>query len=71
MPRARITIVDLVFIPVNLAILSALWPVVHDAILANAGELTTGEALIYRALLPLLLLILMTGLSRKATEGVV
>lgn len=69
MDRARITIPDLVYALVSIFFLGALWPVFYDGYLANLGKLSTGEEYLYRLLLPLMILVLLTVIWTKTIGG--
>lgn len=67
--RGRLTLPDLVYVLMSLAVLGALWPVVQSGLEANAGVVGTGPAYIFLLLLPLAALVLLTLIWRTAAGG--
>jgi len=67
--RGRITIVEVLLMMFTLAFLGALWPVVQDAIDSSASSLGTGELYLFRLLLPLMLLVMLSVLFVTASSG--
>jgi len=68
--RGRLTVPDVAFLLMSLAVLRALYPVYDTVFLGNLGELSTAEAWLARLTLPLALLVLFSMLWLKATAGV-
>lgn len=68
--RARITVPDLMFTLFSLAALGALYPVFHDHFQANLDVMGTGPEWLWQMVLPMALLVLMSVIYLKATQGV-
>jgi hypothetical protein len=69
MDRARVTIPDVAFILFTVALLGALYPVFSDALVQNAGEMSTGVALLLQLVLPSIVLVMLYSLYQKAIRG--
>ena len=67
--RGRITIVEIVTGVFALGFVAALWPVVQDALEANMGQMSTGEAYLIQLLLPLMLLVMLSVVFVTANSG--
>lgn len=67
--RARITIVEVLLTLFTLAFLGALWPVVQESIDSSAASLGTGELYLFRLLLPLMLLVMLSVVFVTASSG--
>jgi len=67
--RGRVTIVEVLLTMFALAFVGALWPVVQDAIDSAAQSLGTGELYLFRLLLPLMLLVMLSVLFVTASSG--
>jgi len=67
--RARITVPDVAFVMFTIAFLGALYPVFQESLLASVGEMSTGTALLLQLVLPLIVLVILYGLFRKAIRG--
>lgn len=67
--RGRLTLPDLVFVLMSVAVLGALWPVVRAGLESNAGAVGTGPSYIFLLLLPLSVLVLLTLIWRTAAGG--
>jgi cytochrome c biogenesis factor len=67
--RGRITIVELLTGTFALAFVGALWPVVADSLDSATGALNTGEIYLFRIILPLMLLVLLTVVFVTAAQG--
>lgn len=68
-PRGRITIVEVVMGLAAVAFLSALWPVVADALDTASSSMSTGEIYLFRLLLPLMLVVFLTTVFVTAIKG--
>jgi len=68
--RARLTIPDVAYLLMSLAILGALYPVWQSGFVANIDEVSTAAAWLWRLMLPLALLVLFSMIFLKATAGV-
>jgi len=64
--RARLTLPDVMFVTMSFAFLAALYPVFAESYRSNVGLLDPGSRLLYQALLPLALLVLLTVIYVKA-----
>lgn len=67
--RGRLTLPDLAFITVGIALIGVMYPAVMSTYNANATELSTGEALLYQLMLPAIILVFMAVIYRTATTG--
>ena len=67
--RARITVPDVVFVVATLVVLGRLWPVVWDALAANAGVLGADVVYLFRLVLPLAGLVVVSVVFAKALAG--
>lgn len=67
--RGRITVPDVVFIVMSLAVLGALSPVLYDALDTNVSGMSTGEAYLFQMIVPFAVLILLSMVYVKATAG--
>jgi len=67
--RGRITIVEVITSVAALGFLAALWPVVADALDAQAPIMSTGTVYIFRLVLPLMLLVLLSLIFTAARQG--
>jgi hypothetical protein len=67
--RARITLPDLVYVLGSLAILGALGPVFYEGLAQNVGVLSTGEALLWQAMVPFAGAVLLSVIWFKAIKG--
>jgi hypothetical protein len=68
--RARLTIPDVVFVLVSLAVLYALLPVVYTLLDASAGDLGTGVVYLFKLVAPVAALVLLAGIYRTGIRGV-
>lgn len=67
--RGRVTIPDVVFALMSLAVLGALWPVFRSSLADNAGEVGTGTGYLFGLWLPLAILVFLTMIWRAAVGG--
>jgi len=68
--RARLTIPDVAYLLMSLAILAALYPVWKSGFVSNISQISTSTAWLWRLMLPLALLVLFSMIYLKATAGV-
>jgi hypothetical protein len=68
--RARLTVPDVAFFLMSLAILGILWPVWNTYFVARQDAISTPTAWLLRLMLPFAILVMMGMLWRKATAGV-
>lgn len=69
--RGRLTLPDVAFITMSIAVFGALAPVLYTIINDNASELTTGQAYLIQIVVPLTVIVIMGVVYRVATAGVV
>lgn len=69
MDRARITIPDLVLTVGVLAVLGILFPVFQSSLSSSLSSMSTPTEWMFRLMLPLALLVVITRLLQKATVG--
>ncbi len=67
--RGRITIVEVITSVAALGFVAALWPVLSDALDAQASIMSTGTVYIFRLVLPLMLLVLLSLIFTAARQG--
>lgn len=68
--RARITLIDVVFITASLAVLAFLSPVLYDVLEQQTDVLGTGELLFMQMLIPGIVLTLLVLLFSRAVSSV-
>jgi hypothetical protein len=68
--RARLTIPDVVFVLVSVAVLYALLPVVNGLLESAAGDFGTGVLLLFQLVAPVAALVLLAGIYRTSIRGV-
>jgi hypothetical protein len=64
--RGRLTLPDVMFVTMSFAFLAALYPVFAESYRATDSLLDPGSRLLYQAILPLALLVLLTVIYVKA-----
>lgn len=69
--RGRLTLVDVIYVVVAIAVLSVLYPVYSSVLASNVSELTGAEAFLLQLVLPVALLVVLAVIYREATRGVV
>jgi hypothetical protein len=67
--RGRLTIVDVVFIAVSVAVLAALAPAVYTLLQQQAGELGTGSGYLFQMVVPGIVATLLVVTYATATGG--
>lgn len=68
--RARLTLVDVVFLGASIAVLSALVPPLYDLLNQQASQLGTGELYLFQLVVPgIVLTLLVVMLATAATGG--
>lgn len=67
--RGRLTVGQIVQLVFVLGFLGALVPVFYTSLDANAGDIGTGPGLLFRALIPLMIVVLLNFMWTAATEG--
>ena len=68
--RGRLTVPDVAYLLASMAMLGILYPVWNEGFLNNMGEIGAGTAWLFRLMLPLAILVMMSMLWMKATAGV-
>jgi len=68
--RGRLTIPDVAFMLAAFAIMGILYPIWNKGFVANMGEMNPATAWLFRLMLPLMILVLMSVLWGKSTAGV-
>lgn len=68
--RARLTLTDVVMIVAALFVLAALGPPVYTALNTNAAIMSQGEAYLWQAIFPLMVVVLLGVIFLKAVVGV-
>lgn len=69
MNRGRITVPDVLIYLVTVAFVAGLYPAYTDLLEANIDVVPEGPAIIFRTLLPLMLLVLLGSIYLKAGAG--
>jgi hypothetical protein len=67
--RARITLVDIIYIAVSMAVLAFLAPVLYDLLAAKAGVLGTGELYLFQLIVPGILITMLMVIYSTAVSG--
>lgn len=67
--RARLTVPDVVYIAATLFLLGVLAPVFMKGLNGNLGDMSKGTVWLFRLLLPLLVLVFLSAIFRKAVGG--
>ena len=67
--RGRLTIPDALFLVFGVGMMGALIPVFYDLLGQNAAELSTGEALLWQALPPALIVVMFALIYITAVGG--
>lgn len=67
--RGRVTVPDVVFVLMSVAVLGALYPVFRASLDQNAGSMGTGTVYLFILFLPLAVLVLFMLLFTKSTAG--
>lgn len=67
--RGRITLPDVLFLVFGVALLGALLPVFYELLGQNASEFSTGQALLWQALPPALLIVMFALIYITAVGG--
>lgn len=68
--RGRLTVPDIAYLLASLAMLAILYPVWNEGFMSHMSEIDPATAWLFRLMLPLLLLVLLSMLWLKATSGV-
>lgn len=67
--RARLTLIDLVYILMALAYLGALYPVFSSSLESNSDSIAPGPGLLLQLILPITVLVLLTVIWVKTIGG--
>ncbi|WP_435125370.1 hypothetical protein [Halobaculum sp. D14] len=67
--RGRLTLPDVVFTLFSVACLGALTPVFYTLLKQNAGEFSAGEQLLFQAMVPALLVVMLAMIYITAVGG--
>jgi hypothetical protein len=67
--RGRITIPDVLFLLMSIAMLGALWPVFADQFQANQSVIPEGAGVLFLMVLPMAILVLFSIIYMKAIRG--
>jgi len=68
--RGRLTVPDVAYMLAAFAIMGILYPVWSEGFVSNMGQISPATAWLFRLMLPLMILVLMSVLWTKSTAGV-